>query len=62
MAKAKKTTEFNPAELGKTLATKRKEIQDLAFKGAGAKVPNVRQARQLRRDIARALTAANKTN
>lgn len=59
MAKTKKTTEVVSSDLGKTLATKRQEIQDLAFKGAGSKVPNVRQARALRRDIARALTAAN---
>ena len=59
MAKTKKTTEFNPADLAKTLTEKHQAIQSLAFKGAGSKVPNVRETRQLRRDIARALTAAN---
>ncbi len=62
MAKTKKTTEIVGGDLVKTLAEKRSAIQALAFKAAGAKVPNVRQARSLRKDIARALTAANKTN
>ncbi len=62
MAKAKKTTELNLAELGKILAEKRAEIQSLAFKGAGAKVSNVRQPRALRREIARVLTLANQSS
>lgn len=60
MAK-KTTTENQTVDLQKTLNDKRREMRDLAFKGAGSRMPNVRLVRQLRRDIARALTVANQT-
>jgi ribosomal protein L29 len=60
MTKAKKT-ETNSADFGKVLADNRRALQELGFRGAGSRVANVRQSRTLRRDIARALTTANKS-
>jgi len=57
----KKTIKSNitTSDLGQILATKRQELRDLNFKGAGSKVSNVKAAKKLRQEIARALTMAN---
>lgn len=59
MASTKKTIDVSKGELMKTLTEKHQEIQNLAFKGAGSKIANVRRPRQLRKEIARALTEVN---
>jgi ribosomal protein L29 len=46
-------------EIQKFVAEKREELRALRFSGAGSKNRNVKLARTLRKDIARALTAAN---
>lgn len=58
---AKKTT-YNgkeATELSKIVADKREELRALRFGGAGSKNKNVKAARELRKHIARALTAQN---
>lgn len=60
MATTKAKTKIVTGDLGKILAEKRAAIQALLFKGTGSKVTNVRQIRVLRKEIARALTEANK--
>ncbi len=51
----KATTE----ELKKFVNEKRDEVRDLRFSSSGSKTRNVKHVRDLRKDIARALTAAN---
>jgi ribosomal protein L29 len=46
-------------ELRKTIADKREELRALRFGSAGSKNKNVKAARSLRKEIARALTALN---
>lgn len=46
-------------ELARVVADKREELRALRFSVAGSKNRNVKQARTLRREIARALTETN---
>ena len=62
MAKKTNYNEKEAAELGKIAADKREELRSLRFGGAGSKNKNVKAARNLRKDIARALTALNAKN
>ena len=59
MAKKINYNEKEAAELGKIVADKREELRALRFGGAGSKNKNVKAVRNLRKEIARALTAAN---
>jgi ribosomal protein L29 len=57
---AKKTLKANtPDELNKIVADKREELRALRFSVAGSKNRNVKLGRELRKDIARALTELN---
>ncbi|HEV7449214.1 MAG TPA: 50S ribosomal protein L29 [Candidatus Paceibacterota bacterium] len=53
-------TKHSKAELLKLAADKREELRVLRFGGAGSKNRNVKQAKMLRKDVARALTQAHK--
>jgi large subunit ribosomal protein L29 len=44
------------AELQKSVADKREELRSFRFGGAGSRARNVREGRELRREIARMLT------
>lgn len=46
----------SPEELAKLVADKREELRHLRFSASGSKTHNVKQARTLRKEIARALT------
>jgi ribosomal protein L29 len=46
-------------ELNKVVSDKREELRVLRFGAAGSKNKNVKAARTLRREVARALTARN---
>jgi ribosomal protein L29 len=61
---AKKTT-YNgksPEELRKLVADKREELRALRFNASGSKTRNVKAARMLRKEVARALTALTAGN
>ncbi|HEY4506340.1 MAG TPA: 50S ribosomal protein L29 [Candidatus Paceibacterota bacterium] len=45
------------SELSKLLAEKKKEIQQFRFDISGSRIKNVKSGRNLRKDIARILTA-----
>jgi ribosomal protein L29 len=56
---ATKKTSFkdhSPEELAKLVLTKREELRGLRFSASGSKNKNVKQAKTLRKEIARALT------
>jgi len=59
MAKKNAYNGKEPAELTKIANDKREELRALRFGGAGSKNKNVKAARELRKEIARALTALN---
>jgi ribosomal protein L29 len=59
MAKKKSYNGKEAGELSKIVADKREELRSLRFGGAGSKNKNVKAARTLRKEIARALTAQN---
>ena len=59
MAKKTNYNTQSAAELTKAVANKREELRSLRFSVAGSKNKNVKLARTLRKDIARALTALN---
>ena len=59
MAKKTNYNTQSSAELMKAVTDKREELRALRFAGAGSKNKNVKAARTLRKDIARALTAHN---
>jgi ribosomal protein L29 len=60
MATKKKTLKGRDVEELKSLVqTKREELRSLRFSAAGSKNRNVKLARELRREIARALTEVN---
>ena len=59
MAKKKSLTTNTPQELSALVNAKREELRALRFNVAGSKNANVKQARTLRKEIARALTEAN---
>ena len=48
-----------PADLTKMLAEKREALRVFRFGGAGSRSRNVREGRNLRKDIARILTELN---
>ncbi len=56
----KKTSFVNHSqeELGKLVGDKREELKALRFSASGSKNRNVKQARNIRKTIARALTEA----
>lgn len=57
-----KTTDFStktPADLAKLATDKREELRAYRFGGAGAKTKNVKEGRNIRKDIARIMTALN---
>lgn len=53
-------TKHTKADLVKLVAEKREELRALRFGVAGSKNRNTKAARNLRKEIARALTQANK--
>ena len=59
MAKKLTFTNHTPEEIAKFVEDKREELRTLQFAVAGSKNRNVKQARTLRKEIARALTAQN---
>ena len=48
-----------PGELQKIIAEKRQALNAFRFGTAGAKTKNVKEGREIRKDIARAFTALN---
>ena len=60
MAKKLDLTKHTKAELMKLAADKREELRVLRFGLAGSKNRNVKAARNLRKEVARALTQATK--
>ena len=58
MAKKETYKDTTAQELSGVVAKKRDELKDLRFAASGSKTRNVKQARTLRHDIARALTRA----
>lgn len=60
MAKKTDITKHSKAELQKLVADKREELRALRFGLAGSKNRNVKAARNLRKEVARALTQAQK--
>ncbi|MBP6858706.1 MAG: 50S ribosomal protein L29 [Candidatus Pacebacteria bacterium] len=57
--KTKDLTTKTPADLMKLVSAKREELRLFRFGGAGAKAKNVKEGRDIRREIARILTALN---
>lgn len=55
-------TKHSKEDLAKLVADKREELRALRFGVAGSKNRNVKAARNLRKDIARALTQAKKAH
>ena len=53
-------TEKTDAELAKELAKHRESLRGLRFSVAGSKVRNVKEAKSLRKEIARVLTEINR--
>ena len=51
---------MSAGELVKTLADKRDALRNFRFAMSGGKAKNVREGRELRKDIARVLTAIGK--
>ncbi|MBX4192254.1 50S ribosomal protein L29 [Candidatus Parcubacteria bacterium] len=63
MAKKKLNLKDNtPADLHKLVADKQEELRALRFNVAGSKTRNVKLARTLRKEVARALTELNTRN
>jgi len=60
MAKKTDITKHTKEDLAKLVADKREELRALRFGGAGSKNRNVKAARNLRKEVARALTQATK--
>lgn len=48
-----------PSDLMKLVDTKREELRVFRFGGAGAKTKNVKEGRNIRKDIARIMTVLN---
>ncbi len=59
MAKKVTFTNHTPEDLAAFVNDKREELRALQFNVAGSKNHNVKQARTLRKEIARALTETN---
>jgi ribosomal protein L29 len=62
MAKKINYNDRSKEELAKVVSDTREELRALRFNVAGSKTRNVKAARNLRKQVARALTAANKQN
>jgi len=52
-------TDMNDADLMRTLSEKRAELREFRFDIAGTKAKNVKEARHIKREIARILTEYN---
>ena len=59
MAKKITYNDRSKEELTKIVSDKREELRALRFNVAGSKTRNVKAARNLRKEVARALTASN---
>ena len=59
MAKKTNFTNHTPEDLAKFVSEKREALRMSRFAGAGSKNHNVKEARTIRKEIARALTEAN---
>lgn len=59
MAKKLTLTNHSEVELQKLAETKREELRTLRFSASGSKNRNVKSARNLRKEVARALTELN---
>ncbi len=59
MAKKTKFTEHTPEDLAKFVSDKRDALRVSRFNASGAKNHNVKEARGIRKEIARALTETN---
>jgi ribosomal protein L29 len=55
------TVNKNKEELNRLLAEKRKALHNFRFNIAGSKTRNVKEGRNLRKEIARIMTELNKT-
>jgi len=53
-------TNHTPEDLGKFVAEKREALRTLRFAASGSKNHNVKEARTIRKEIARALTETTK--
>jgi ribosomal protein L29 len=62
MSKKQDLTKHTQAELMKLASDKREELRVLRFGASGSKNRNVKAARTLRKEVARALTAASRLN
>ena len=60
--KIKELAQKNKKELSNLLIENRKKVSRLRFDLASKKIKNVRQVRELKRDIVRILTILNKQN
>lgn len=60
MSKKNSLTNHSVEDLQKLASTKREELRTLRFAVAGSKNRNVKQAKTLRKEIARALTELTK--
>jgi len=56
MSKKHSLKDHSPEDLQKSIEDKREELRRLRFSASGSKNRNVKQARNLRKEIARALT------
>ncbi len=56
MAKKESFTNYSIEEIDRFVKQKREELRGLLFSVAGSKNQNVKQAAQVRREVARALT------
>jgi ribosomal protein L29 len=59
MAKKTSFKDHSSEDLAKLVQTKREELRHLRFSATGRKNKNVKQASNLRKEVARALTEAN---
>ncbi|MEX0930101.1 MAG: 50S ribosomal protein L29 [Candidatus Paceibacterota bacterium] len=57
---AQNYTDMSGSDLVKTLAEKRKDLREFRFNIAGTKTRDVKEGRNLRKDIARIHTALNR--
>ena len=60
--KTKDISNKTAADLNKLISEKREALRVFRFGAAGSKTKNVKQGREIRRDIARILTALNTAN
>ena len=60
--KMKEITNKTAADLGRLLTEKRESLRAFRFGSAGAKAKNVKEGRNIRKDIARIMTEMSKSN